>query len=585
MSVSYEEYQKLLEENKKLIELLNNQNIEINKLIEKINEQQNLTLENKRLNILVENMQLQLNSLQKMIFGEKREKTPSFDVTEDIVNGTQCTMFENNNLKRIEDDKKFKQDLKESREELMVYRKKHNRTRQAGIKRNIFKNIEIEVEEYILDDSEKCSECGGTLKQIGRKIIHEEIRYVPAKIKIAQHVKVVYKCPNCEKKNGKVEIVEPETPKPLLTHSFASPSLATEVIYQKYYLGVPLYRQEKMWDDKGLVLPRNMMANWNIKLSQYYLEPLYKLMLKEIKSECDLIHCDETKLQCNKEPGRKAHSNSYMWVIASGEQEKKKGIVFTYAQSRNAKTAEKLLKDFKGILVTDGYSSYNGIDCEKHAECWAHTRRYFYESVPLDSNKKMITTADGYTGVEYCDKLFEIERKIAKLSVKEKLKMRQEKSKPILDAFFGWVTETLETKIVTNNKLMKALTYAKNQEKELSEFLTDGRIPLSNSLVERAIRPFAVHRKNWLFADSVEGAKASGVMYTIIESAKINKLNIHKYINYLLEEIPQLENPSDEDIIKKYLPWSEKLPEEIRNYNEEYEDLKVEDERPSKLIV
>ena len=576
MTISFEEYNKILKEKAELVEMLCKQIEENKKLMKKINKQQNLELENKRLSILVENMQLQLNSLQKMIFGEKREKTPSSDVTEDIVNGTQCTMFENNDLKKIEDDEKFKQELKESREDLMVYRKKHNRTRQAGIKRNIFKNVEIEVEEYILDDSEKCSECGGTLKQIGRKIIHEEIRYVPAKIKIAQHVKVVYKCPNCEKKNGKVEIVEPETPKPLLTHSFVSPSLATEVIYQKYYLGVPLYRQEKMWDDKGLVLPRNMMANWNIKLSQYYLEPLYKLMLKELKTDCELLHCDETKLQCNKEPGRKAHSNSYMWVIASGEQEKKKGIVFTYAQSRSAKTAEKLLKDFKGILVTDAFSSYNNVDCSKQANCFAHARRYFYESVPLDSNKKMITTADGYTGVEYCNKLFEIEREIAKLSVEEKLKVRQEKSKPILDAFFGWVRKTLETKIVTNNKLMKALTYAKNQEKELSEFLTDGRIPLTNSLVERAIRPFAVHRKNWLFADTEAGAKANAIYYSLIESAKVNKLNIYKYIKYLLDELPQIEEAQDEKDIEKYLPWSKELPEEILNYQGTYKEVNLE---------
>ena len=99
-------------------------------------------------------------------------------------------MFENNNLKNIESDESFKQELKNSREELMVYRKKNNRTRKAGIKRNIFKNVEVQVEEYILDDNVKCSECGGTFEQIGRKIIHEEIAYVPAKLKIVQHGKL-----------------------------------------------------------------------------------------------------------------------------------------------------------------------------------------------------------------------------------------------------------------------------------------------------------------------------------------------------------------------------------------------------------
>ena len=133
----------------------------------------------------------------------------------------------------------------------------------------------------------------------------------------------------------------------------------------------------------------------------------------------------------------------------------------------------------------------------------------------------------------------------------------------------------MSTKIVLNKKLKNALTYASNQEKELSEFLTDGRIPLTNSLAERAIRPFAVHRKNWLFADSVEGAKANAVMYSIIESAKLNNLNIEKYLNYLLSELPQLENIQDEKQLAKYLPWSKELPKDILNFQGTYEELSI----------
>ena len=155
-------------------------------------------------------------------------------------------------------------------------------------------------------------------------------------------------------------------PKPILTHSFASPSLATAVIYQKYYLGVPLYRQEKMWDDKGLVLPRNMMANWNIKISDYYFSHIYNLMYKKIKKENELIHNDETIMQCNKEEGRKASSNSYMWVLRSGELEKRQGIIFKYSPSRSEKTAQEFLKGYKGILVTDGYAVYNNIEDMKN---------------------------------------------------------------------------------------------------------------------------------------------------------------------------------------------------------------------------
>ncbi len=194
--------------------------------------------------------------------------------------------------------------------------------------------------------------------------------------------------------------------------------------------------------------------------------------------------------------------------------------------------------------------------------------------MPLDSNKKMIKSADGYKGVEYIDELFIIEEKIANLSVEEKLKERKEKSEPVLKKFYEWVYLTSE-KYITNKKLKEAITYAINQRKNLSRFLEDGRIPLTNSKAERSIRPFAVHRKNWLFADSVEGAKANGVYYSLIESAKVNNLNINKYIKYLLEELSQLEGEQAEEDIEKYLPWSKELPEEILNYQGTYEDLKI----------
>ena len=162
------------------------------------------------------------------------------------------------------------------------------------------------------------------------------------------------------------------------------------------------------------------------------------------------------------------------------------------------------------------------------------------------------------------------------MNIDEKLQVRKQKSEPVFKKFYEWVSSTSE-KYITNNKLKKALTYVLNQKENLSKFLNDGRIPLTNSKAERAIRPFAVHRKNWLFADSVNGANANAVWYSVIESAKANKLNINKYINYLLKELPQLENEQSKKEIEKYLPWSKDLPTEILNFDEEYEELKMEE--------
>ena len=546
-------YEELLEENQKL----KKQNIDLKQ-------------ENQELKIKVENQELHINLLNKYVFGAKREATPK---EENIVEGTQCSMF------GVPENEEIKNQVEEKTEEIIVHRKKKNKKVKSGIKKSELKNIETETREYVLEEGQKvCSICGADLKPIGKEVVRQEIEYVPAKLKLVNYVRNIYKCEKCGTEESEKEtptIVKTKTPRALLAHSFASASLATEVIYQKYYMGVPLYRQEKVWDDRGLVLPRNMMANWCIKLSEYYFEPIYELMLKQIKEMNELLHSDETTMQCNNEPGRKASSNSYMWIIASGELEKKRGVIFHYSKSRSEKVAQELLKDYSKILITDGYAGYNILDNQlTHAECWAHARRYFYNSVPLDQNKKLITSCDGYQGVKYIDELFEIEREIANLSEDEKLKIRKEKSEPVLKKFYEWVYSTSQ-KYITNKKLKEALTYVINQKESLIKFLDDGKIPLTNSRAERAIRPFAVHRKNWLFADTVAGAKANAVIYSIIESAKVNNLNINKYIKYLLEVLPQIDGEQTEEEIEKYLPWSKELPEDILNFEGTYEDIKI----------
>lgn len=542
-------------------------------LLEKYNEasqkynEMNQKYNNAQKEIL--NLKLENNNLKRIIFGSKRERLPQEEQNEE-----QCSLFDD--PKEIEKD--LEEQIEKNVEEITVYKKKKSKTKKAGIKRAALKDVIIEREEIKIEEETKCPVCKGNLRNVGKKVVRQEIEFEPARLKIKEYIKFVYKCEECGEKEGAKgtnTFVEGKVPKGLLAHSFVSPSLATEVIYQKYYLGVPLYRQEKMWEDRGLVLPRNMMANWNIKITEYYLNYIYKIIDKKIKEESKLLHCDETTIQCNKETGRKATSNSYMWVVCTGKEEKKQGIIFQYNQSRSAETAKEVLKGYKGILVTDGYAPYKSIEGVTHAECWAHARRYFYESIPLGSNKKIDTSCEGYKGVKYCNKLFKIEEEIANLSVEEKEKERVKKSKPVLEEFYKWVKEILEEKVILNDKLKKALVYVTNQRKELSEFIKDGRIPITNSRAERAIRPFAVHRKNWLFADSVEGAKANGVMYSIIETAKLNKLNIWKYIEYLLEELPQIENINDEKQLEKYLPWSKELPEEIRNYEEEYKELNL----------
>ena len=229
-----------------------------------------LVEENKKLNIKLQNAELELTALRRIVFGSKRENTPVNK--EQLVDSDQCSLFETEK----EADENLEKQEKEKIEEIVVHRKKNNKKKQAGIKRNALKNVVIEKEEYVLKEDEKCPICNGNLKVVGKELVRQEIEFEPAKFKIKQIVQYTYKCEECgtdKSENPNSTFVKAPIPKALLTHSFISPSLATEVIYQKYCLGVPLYRQEKMWDDKGLVLLRNMMANWNIKLTEYYVEP------------------------------------------------------------------------------------------------------------------------------------------------------------------------------------------------------------------------------------------------------------------------------------------------------------------------
>ena len=244
--------------------------------------------------IEIENLKLELENLKRIIFGSKKE---TISKTEKAMEGEQDSLFSKKS-QTITDDEIFEQ-IEEKVGEITVHKKKKSKTRKAGVKRSYIKDIDIEVRHIKLPVDENgnilvvCPKCGGALEEIGKKVIRQEIVFIPATLKIIEYVEYRYKCTKCgteESENEKSLFITPETPKPILNHSFASPSLVSEVIYQKYFSGIPLNRQEQMWSDKGLVLPRSMMANWIIKTSEYYLEPLWNLMLKELKAKCEVLH-------------------------------------------------------------------------------------------------------------------------------------------------------------------------------------------------------------------------------------------------------------------------------------------------------
>ena len=509
-------------------------------------EKQNAQLEKQR--IQIENMIQALLHARKKMFGASTEATKQVE--------GQLFLFE--------EAQKLAEQLHVEQKKIKV--KPYTRTpRKPGVRAEMLAGLQTEIEEYMIPEGETCSKCGGELKVIGKRIVRTEVEFEPAKLKVRQIVQQVAKCTVCGTDgadNPNCHFQKAAVPIPPLPHSLSTPSLIAQVMYQKFIMGIPFARQERDWYRLGLVLPRNVMANWVIRCCQEWLEPLYWRIL-EMLAECGVLHMDETRIQCNKEAGKKASSESFIWVIRSAACEEIQAAFFYYSQTRSGDTAKELLENFHGYLVTDAYSGYEKVEHIIRSLCWAHVRRYFIESIPLDNNGKELSGSKGAEGREFINLLFKVEQEIKDLSYEEKKQKRQEASRPILDAFWSWVEKTAAL-ATTNEKLTKALVYAQNQKKYLETFLEDGRLPISNNLCEATIRPFATARRAWLFADTPKGAKANAILYTLVESARANQLNVFEYLKYLLAEIPNsgfLEHPQ---ILDEYLPWSKSLPEQCR---------------------
>ena len=519
-------------------------------------EKQNAKIEKQNARIEKQNIQIE-NMIQALLHARKKLYGPS----------TECTKQTDGQLSLFDTAQALAIELGNEQKKITV--KTHNRVaRKPGVREEMLAGLPKEIEEYVIPAEETCNVCGGELKVIGKRIVRTEVEFEPAKLKVKQIVQQIAKCTKCgtdESENPSCHFQKAAVPKPVLPHSISTPSLVAQVMYQKYAMGLPLARQERDWFRMGLVLPRNDMANWVIRCSQEWLTPIYD-KIREKLMECQVLHMDETRIQCNKEEGKKASSDSFMWVIRSAACEDIKASFFHYSRTRNGDIAMRLLEEFDGYLITDGYAGYEKVQNITRSLCWSHARRYFIESIPLDSKGKEISGSKGAEGRGYIDLLFKVEDEIKSLSPEEKKQKRQEASRPILDAFWSWVEETsaLHT---TNTKLTEALTYATNQKKYLETFMEDGRLPISNNLCEANIKPFATARRAWLFADTPKGATANAVLYTLVESARINELDAFAYLKYLLTEMPNNQHLEHPEIIDNYLPWSASLPEECRlNY-------------------
>lgn len=429
-------------------------------------------------------------------------------------------------------------------------------TRKKAKRGSKLENLPVEVIEYKLTDEELvCEECGSVLSEM-KKETRKELQIIPAQIKIVEHVTYVYSCRNCYKEGIAGVIKKAESPKAIIPKSMVSPGMLAYVMNQKYTMALPLYRQEQEFKRLGVEITRQNLSNWIIKGAEL-LKPLAAEMKQSLLSE-ELLHADETTLEVLHEPGRAATMKSYMWVYRTSHYNKHPVILYEYTEGRSGDFAKAFLKDWSGkYLHCDGYNGYKKIENKELCGCFAHVKRKFHDAVTANPNNK-----EAATGEKYIRKLFAVEHSADKkeVSIEERLRLRQTMSKKILDDFYSWIDST-EDKILPQSLVGKAITYAKNQKEYLMKFLNDGRIQLSNNLCEQSVKPFVTGRKNWLFANTPNGASSSALIYSVMQTAIANNLKPQMYLEYVFMRMQENRGVK----ISELLPWSETIPDKCKN--------------------
>ena len=512
----------------------------------------------------IEDITQMLQNLQRLYFGKKSEKI-RVPVMED---GTeQLSIFSQ------DAPAPTPQPIEPETVEVSGHKRKKKRTQEE-----IIANLPIVVHEYILpEDEHRCPKCGNEeLECIGRELAYSEYVRVPAHVDRHDHYVKKYACHACENgtaacttcvhaspgvcaacpnKPGMVVIaakLPEEFRYPLIKGSKASASIVSQIIYDKFELAIPEYRQEKEWERLGFPLSRQTSSNWILRVDKDYLRPMTSYMLKTVKHECSVVNCDETPVKVLDEKTDNGNPKKcHMWVVRSGKHEAKQLVIFNYRASRGGDVATDVLSGYDRYFVSDGYSGYNDLGkAAIRCGCWAHLRRKFYDAVP-DHNMELPGTARD--GVRFCDRLFQIEKSLEMVAPEERLRVRQRESRLIVEEFYAW----LDALQPGHKKLKEAVTYARNQKEALLRFLEDARIPLSNNAAENAIRPFVVGRKNWLFCKSNDGAIAAANAYSLVESAKANDLDVLKYMNFVFRFLPMAFGILTDEFLESLMPWNE----------------------------
>ena len=434
----------------------------------------------------------------------------------------------------------------------------YTRKKSIGKRDEDLEGLPTRIIEHRLSDQDLAKLFPNGYKELPEEV-YKRLHIIPETFIVDEHHVHVY-----ASKDNDGTITKAPRPKDLFRNSIATPSLLASIMNGKYNNALPLTRQSRAYKENGINLQTNTLANWVIKSSDYYLSILYD-RLHELIYENHLIHADETPVKVMRIDNNKVKNGkkTYMWVYRTNPNLSSKPIIlFDWQPSRRADHPRDFLKNFSGVVVTDGYQVYHKLGKERPdllvGGCWIHARRPYAEFI-----KSVQTSAKGTIAEEaykMITEMLHLDNEYDDLSVEDRQKQRQLVLKPKVDAYFAWVKQKY-MQVTRNSTIGKALAYSINQEPYLRTFLEDGAVPMDNNYAEQAIRPFTVGRKNFVLMESSNGAKASAMIYSIVETAKANQLNVYQYLELLLTEIPKHMDDNNLRFIDKLLPWSPAVQE------------------------
>lgn len=408
--------------------------------------------------------------------------------------------------------------------------------------------LHLPREEMVVDVADKsCRCCGGALHAIGEDVA-ERLDVTPARFKVLVVRRPRYACRRCEG-----AVVQAAAPERLIASGLPTEALIAHVVVAKYADHLPLYRQAQIYARQGVALDRSTLADW-VGRAAFELRPLQARLLAVLKGSPKLF-ADETPAPV-LDPGRRRTKKGQLWAYARDDRPWQgpdpPGVAYLYAPDRRAARPAAHLAGFTGVLQVDGYAAYAGLAGEEVALafCWSHARRRFYE---IQAAGPAPIAAEALRRIAA---LYAIEADIRGRAAETRRRVRRERAKPILEAFKPWLVAQLET-VSRKAAIAEAIRYVLARWEGLTRFLDDGRIELDTNVVERAIRPLALGRKNHLFAGSDGGGEHWAILASLIETAKLNGVDPEAY---LADVLTRLVNRHPMSRIDELLPWAYAAP-------------------------